>query len=471
MSVAELFVKTHHGFGTRQDRVRVKVRPAPLQASDDGHGRPMYKRPKHLIMTKILTPTISHFNLDGTHLPFARLSWPSRRHSVDSSMSDDELGDVNWDKDTLLALSDSVRAAIQDGRGLGPDVERLSRFLESVVKAEERRQSSVDFETLDHARLDKLLNEILHFSEIAKVENSAYDMPLRFQVDTAHCKKLQLIWRQRFREQYFMVDQLRCAALVRGGRLKDVSFNSALTYDLGKWEARASDPMSEFEGNLQFEAGNWWLNIACAQRDGIVASPLEKPTSGRYGIPALPLLSGKEEIVTKGPSTMVKYVRKGNWSDMPTSLISRVGQQIRILRGHKLKSIYAPRVGIRYDGLYTIRQYGTKLDMVTDTYKVELTLERVWEQIPMETLQMIPKPSQLDDWCLYEKLEGDKIKLVDGDARFLEWSLQQEEERLDREDWKRDCLFRASFPKPSKELHYDRVPRTTSTNRRETYMP
>ena len=92
-----------------------------------------------------------------------------------------------------------------------------------------------------------------------------------------------------------------------------------------------------------------------------------------------------------------------------------------------------------------LKQYGTKMDMVTNTHKLELTLERVSDQKPMDILRRIPRPSQLDDWNLYEKLEGDKIRLTGGDARFMEWSLEREEEGLDREQWRRDREFRASF--------------------------
>lgn len=152
-------------------------------------------------------------------------------------------------------MSDSVRASLKHEHGLGPETEHLSSFLEAALKDEERKQPSLDFDTIEHARLDKLLNDVLHFTEGLKLMNLRVDLPLRLRVDAAHCKKLRLIWRHRFREQYFMIDQLRCATLVKGGRLKDVSFNCALTYDLGKWQARDSDLVSELEGNLQFEAG------------------------------------------------------------------------------------------------------------------------------------------------------------------------------------------------------------------------
>lgn len=63
---------------------------------------------------------------------------------------------------------------------------------------------------------------------------------------------------------------------------------------------------------------------------------------------ALPLLTGQEELVREGTS---KYIREGAASDMHVSLISMVGQPIRILRGHTLKSVWAPECGVRYDGL------------------------------------------------------------------------------------------------------------------------
>lgn len=78
-------------------------------------------------------------------------------------------------------------------------------------------------------------------------------------------------------------------------------------------------------------------------------------------------------------------------------------------------------------------------------YRLELTLERVRDQKSPELLKKYPKPSQLDDWKLYEKLEGDKIKLTEGDGKYFEWSIQREEEKINREDYKRDREFRASF--------------------------
>jgi hypothetical protein len=94
---------------------------------------------------------------------------------------------------------------------------------------------------------------------------------------------------------------------------------------------------------------------------------------------------------------------------------------------------------------YLIRQYGTKLDEITDIYRLELTLTRVRDQKAMEALKRFPRPSQLDDWKLYEKLEGEKIKLIEGGTKYFEWMNQREKERLDRENYKRTREFRVSF--------------------------
>lgn len=94
---------------------------------------------------------------------------------------------------------------------------------------------------------------------------------------------------------------------------------------------------------------------------------------------------------------------------------------------------------------FTVKQYGCKLDSNTNVYRLELTLEHVPNQkVSLEDIESIPRPSQLDDWNLYEKLEGDKIKLLQGETSYLEWKLRRQEEKIDRDDWRRARLFRAS---------------------------
>jgi hypothetical protein len=148
-----------------------------------------------------------------------------------------------------------VREAIVYNECVGPDAGKLSWFLEAVLKDEECKHPTMDFDTIRHARLDKLLDELLYFSLLMEQASYTAELPLRFRVDVAHSKRLRVIWRRRFREQYAMINQLRCAVMVKGGRLKDVSFTSAVTYNLGMWQTSMSNLVSEAEGNQQFEPG------------------------------------------------------------------------------------------------------------------------------------------------------------------------------------------------------------------------
>lgn len=49
-----------------------------------------------------------------------------------------------------------------------------------------------------------------------------------------------------------------------------------------------------------------------------------------------------------------------------------------------------------------------------------LTLERVGDQRPIEDILNIPRPSELDDWDLYQKYESELIKQKKGDKACLD---------------------------------------------------
>jgi hypothetical protein len=89
----------------------------------------------------------------------------------------------------------------------------------------------------------------------------------------------------------------------------------------------------------------------------MVDNESELPTKCKYGVCVLPLLSGREEIIEPGK---VRYIRESErMKDMFVSLMSQTGKQIRVLRGHRLNSIYAPVAGIRYDKLCGLPQSST----------------------------------------------------------------------------------------------------------------
>lgn len=76
---------------------------------------------------------------------------------------------------------------------------------------------------------------------------------------------------------------------------------------------------------------------------------------------------------------------------------------------------------------------------------MRLTLERVVGQTPIDEILHIPRPSQLDDWRLYEKLEKGRIKQTEGDARLTDWIIRRDKERIERAHWRRSRAFKSEM--------------------------
>lgn len=83
--------------------------------------------------------------------------------------------------------------------------------------------------------------------------------------------------------------------------------------------------------------------------------------------------------------------------------------------------------------------------MASEVYTLRLTLERVPGQRPMEEIIDIPKPSQLDEWSLYEQLERDRIRQTQGQVKFDSWTMGRNIERIERDQWRRSREFRISM--------------------------
>jgi hypothetical protein len=93
----------------------------------------------------------------------------------------------------------------------------------------------------------------------------------------------------------------------------------------------------------------WWLDLACAIRDGITVKKSDIRKSGAKEIPTIALLKGIERFDPDRGCLM--WELEGSLDEMQQHLISEVGKRVRIIRGYKLRSSNAPEAGIRYDGL------------------------------------------------------------------------------------------------------------------------
>lgn len=94
--------------------------------------------------------------------------------------------------------------------------------------------------------------------------------------------------------------------------------------------------------------------MVCAYRDGIIANPVEALTSSTYGVTALVLLRGTER---DGPApNMYEFTIEGKFNEMNSILMmGNRGRAFRVLRGYELISKYAPKAGLRYDGLCVVQ--------------------------------------------------------------------------------------------------------------------
>ncbi|KAK7717636.1 hypothetical protein SLS64_003131 [Diaporthe eres] len=228
----------------------------------------------------------------------------------------------------------------------------------------------ITFSTIQTARLDKLLGDIIYVFEIESSSARAPIADVGLGSEIEKVQSLQKHWRARFKSKYFALDQYRLEHLFSNA-LREVSFSAIASDGLGIWSPK--DPITH-------------------------------------------QLSEAE-----------------------------VGQKMKVLRGFRLKSMYAPVAGLRYDGLYILESWSLKLDQATEMYTMRLILERVPGQTPIDEILHIPRPSQLDDWILYEKLERERIKQTEGDARLTEWIIRRDKERIERGHWRRSRAFKSEM--------------------------
>lgn len=94
---------------------------------------------------------------------------------------------------------------------------------------------------------------------------------------------------------------------------------------------------------------------------------------------------------------------------------------------------------------YRISDWSLKLNMASEIYTMRLGLERFPNQKPMSEILTIPKPSQLDEWDLYEQLERSRVRKTEGKAKFDDWTAGRSVERTERNQWRRSRELRISL--------------------------
>ncbi|KAJ4308387.1 hypothetical protein N0V94_009375 [Neodidymelliopsis sp. IMI 364377] len=88
-------------------------------------------------------------------------------------------------------------------------------------------------------------------------------------------------------------------------------------------------------------------------------------------------------------------------------------EPVRVLRSHSINSIWGPKAGIRYEGIYSVRGWCVRQAKLKDTIGgewkegnilYEVTLQRK-DPVPMEEVSRRPTNMEIDDYAEYKRLQ------------------------------------------------------------------
>lgn len=100
-------------------------------------------------------------------------------------------------------------------------------------------------------------------------------------------------------------------------------------------------------------SSSWWINPLFALKDGIIdsadkAGGIVSDSDGAYAV----LMTHDEEVNCPSPEAFTYRARPHDSGRYRLTMAKRESRQpIRILRSHSLRSFWAPKAGVRYDGL------------------------------------------------------------------------------------------------------------------------
>lgn len=171
---------------------------------------------------------------------------------------------TGWNVSKLLDLSDTVRAALHKGRKLTYiDLGDLTFVLSMMITdelADTTRSKTIAetqkiaFQAIQHARLDKLLADMLLASQEKSADVISKDVAeatgLRPEITNA--RNLQGYWRARFKSDYLSIDRRRYDSIAKD--LRDAWFPSTVG-EKGDTRLHEAIGLSEADGTTHFVPG------------------------------------------------------------------------------------------------------------------------------------------------------------------------------------------------------------------------
>jgi hypothetical protein len=143
-----------------------------------------------------------------------------------------------------------------------------------------------------------------------------------------------------------------------------------------------------------------------AYHDGIIADSLSKGgvTTCHTQAYAL-LLANSDELDCSDPAHFTYRSTRGDsrrYLLCAGTLASR--RPIRVLRSYTLRSFFAPRAGVRYDGLYKVTGWKITQDPKTKAIHYDISFDRLPSEPPIGPVLEHPNMAELDDYHEYKRI-------------------------------------------------------------------
>ncbi|KFY17460.1 hypothetical protein V492_00654 [Pseudogymnoascus sp. VKM F-4246] len=156
--------------------------------------------------------------------------------------------------------------------------------------------------------------------------------------------------------------------------------------------------------------GQWWPNRICALRDGAHGEQ-EAGIHGQVGKGTYSVVVAQGGYADEDKEMAIEYCGTQSENSVPTKgtklLLEsyKSKQPLRVLRAENKNSKFAPKRGIRYDGLYTVVEY-TILDAATAMYRFSLRRCKDQDPIRYRGPEARPTAQELQQYALIRESLG-----------------------------------------------------------------
>ncbi|TKA77803.1 hypothetical protein B0A49_00931 [Cryomyces minteri] len=228
----------------------------------------------------------------------------------------------------------------------GPDIMHPDDVLTLHELLQDLRRVAIPVELIRYSRIHKAILDIA--GKATRWPGKLIDQ----------CDALIVMWEKQFGP----LEKLGTPLYETGGRLQGICKPEDLSNEtlLANWvrspKVAISPSRARRHGDLGFRAGDWWINPMFAFYDGIIDSgdPDGGIVADEHGAYAVVMTDGDE---IWGPTPSV-FIYRSRLSDRGRYRLTAADEDarhpVRVLRSHSLRSLWSPRAGIRFEGLFRV---------------------------------------------------------------------------------------------------------------------